>query len=76
LFQHYLRLEGLALSWVGSGRIIFSLNYTQADFDAVADRFVRAAQKMQQDGWWWSDIGLTNKSIKRRILREMLAVKF
>jgi glutamate-1-semialdehyde 2,1-aminomutase len=31
---------------------------------------------MQQDGWWWSDIGLTNKSIKRRILREMLAVKF
>ena len=76
LFQHYLRLEGLALSWVGSGRIIFSLNYTQADFDAVADRFVSAAQKMQQDGWWWSDIGLTNKSIKRRILREMLAVKF
>jgi glutamate-1-semialdehyde 2,1-aminomutase len=71
-----LRLEGLALSWVGSGRIIFSLNYTEADFEAVADRFVEAAQKMQRGGWWWSDAQLTNKSIKRRILREMLAARF
>jgi glutamate-1-semialdehyde 2,1-aminomutase len=76
LFQHYLRLEGLALSWVGSGRIIFSLNYTHADFDAVADRFIEAAKKMHQDGWWWIDTQMTNKSIKRRILREMLAAKF
>ena len=44
MLQFYLRAEGLALSWVGTGRLIFSLNYTQADFDAVADRFVAAAQ--------------------------------
>jgi glutamate-1-semialdehyde 2,1-aminomutase len=36
LFQHYLRLEDLALSWVGTGRIIFSLNYSQADFGVSA----------------------------------------
>jgi glutamate-1-semialdehyde 2,1-aminomutase len=72
LFQHYLRLEGLALSWVGSGRIIFSLNYTEQDFEAVAERFVRAAQAMQADGWWWSSPELTNKTIKRRLLRELL----
>jgi glutamate-1-semialdehyde 2,1-aminomutase len=28
MFQYYLRAEGLALSWVGTGRLIFSLNYT------------------------------------------------
>jgi len=76
LFQHYLRLEGLALSWVGTGRIIFSLNYTQADFDAVAERFVRAARNMQRDGWWQGDPNITNKSIKHRILREVLQRKF
>jgi glutamate-1-semialdehyde 2,1-aminomutase len=75
LFQYYLRLEGLSLSWVGTGRIIFSLNYTDQDFDEVASRFVRAAQNMQRDGWWWTDASLTNKAIKRRILREMLKAK-
>jgi glutamate-1-semialdehyde 2,1-aminomutase len=76
LFQHYLRLEGLALSWVGSGRLIFSLNYTDADFDAVAQRFVGAALAMQRGGWWWRNPALTNKAIKRRLLREMLAQRF
>ncbi len=73
LFQHYLRLEGLALSWVGTGRVIFSLNYTEADFEEVMARFVRAAHAMQKGGWWWYTPTQTNKTIKRRILRELLA---
>jgi len=73
MFQYYLRAEGLALSWVGTGRLIFSLNYTEADFAAVADRFVAAAAAMQQAGWWWSPLLATNKQIRRRILREMIA---
>src|SRR6202035_360251 len=34
MLQYYLRGEGLALSWIGSGRLIFSHNYTDADFEA------------------------------------------
>jgi len=76
LFQYYLRAEGLALSWVGTGRLIFSLNYGDADMHEVAERFVRAAHRMQRDGFWWSDPGLTNKTIKRKLLRELLAALF
>ncbi len=76
MLQYYLRAEGLALSWVGTGRLIFSLNYTDADFSEVADRFVAACEKMKRDGWWWQDASLTNKNIKRRILKEMVRKKF
>jgi glutamate-1-semialdehyde 2,1-aminomutase len=75
MFQYYLRAEGLALSWVGTGRLIFSLNYTEADFIEVANRLVTAATKMKQDSWWWRDASLTNKNIRRRILKEMLTRK-
>ena len=72
MFQYYLRAAGLALSWVGTGRLIFSLNYTAADYAEVARRLISAARDMQRDGWWWSDPKVTNKSINRRILKEML----
>ena len=71
MFQYYLKAEGLLLSWVGTGRLIFSLNYTDADFAAVSTKFVQAARRMVLDGWWWADTEMTNKTIKRRILGEM-----
>jgi glutamate-1-semialdehyde 2,1-aminomutase len=75
MLQYYLRAEGLLLSWVGTGRFIFSLNYSEADFGEVAERFVRAARRMEGDGWWWGDAALTDRSIRRRILREMISVR-
>jgi glutamate-1-semialdehyde 2,1-aminomutase len=72
MLQYYLRAEGLMLSWIGTGRLIFSLDYTDADFMAVAERFVAAARATKADGWWWRNPTLTNRSIKRTILKEMI----
>jgi glutamate-1-semialdehyde 2,1-aminomutase len=73
MLQYYLRAEGIALSWVGTGRLIFSLDYGDAEFDAVVERFAAAAVAMRDDGWWWSGAALTNKAIRRGIVREMVA---
>jgi glutamate-1-semialdehyde 2,1-aminomutase len=75
MLQYYLRLHDLALSWVGSGRMIFSLNYTDEDFEAVSVRFLAAASQMKQDGWW-DHVPESNRDIRRGILKEMLSARF
>ncbi len=75
MLQDYRRAGGLALSWVGTGRMIFTLACSEADFEYVAQRFVAACRAMEADGWWWSDPALTNRAIRRGILREMIAQK-
>ena len=37
MFQYYLRAEGLALSWVGTGRCLFSLDFTPHQYFRRAD---------------------------------------
>jgi glutamate-1-semialdehyde 2,1-aminomutase len=76
MFQYYLRAHDLALAWIGTGRLIFSHAYTDAQFDAVADRIVAAARAMRDDGWWWHAPDLTNAAIKRQVLREMLSARW
>jgi glutamate-1-semialdehyde 2,1-aminomutase len=75
MLQFYLRREGLALSWVGTGRLIFSLDFSDADFEAVSQRFLAAARAMQRDGWWWQGPGASNQTIRRGLLREMLRAR-
>ena len=76
MLQYYLRAEGLALSWVGTGRFIFSLDYTDEQFAEVTNRFIAAASAMQRDGWWWHDARNSNQSIRRKILKELIAHRF
>ncbi len=73
MLQFYLRAEGLALSWVGTGRLIFGLHHDDAAFDQALQRFVAACRRMQADGWWWQGAELSDRSIKRGLLREMLS---
>ena len=75
MFQFYLRANELSLSWVGSGRIIMSHNFSDEEYEQVMDRFVVAARQMKQDGWWWHSPRLSNRAIKRQMLREMLVAK-
>jgi glutamate-1-semialdehyde 2,1-aminomutase len=74
--QYYLGAEGLLLSWIGTGRLIFSHNYSDADFAAVADRFVAGASAMQRDGWWRHDATLTDRAIRRTVLKEIIAERW
>jgi glutamate-1-semialdehyde 2,1-aminomutase len=73
MFQYYLRAEGLALSWVGTGRLVFSHNFTAEDMVAVCDRFVAAARAMRDDGWWWEARVLTDRAIRWQLARELAA---
>ena len=76
MLQFYLRDEGLALSWVGSGRMIFSLNYGEAEMQQVLERLLRACARMAEDGWWWAPPeGHSRRRIGRQLLREMLAAR-
>jgi glutamate-1-semialdehyde 2,1-aminomutase len=73
LLQYYLRAAGLMLSWVGTGRFIFSHDYADAQFGEVCSRIVDGARQMGEDGFFFRDPALTNRKIQRRILRETIA---
>jgi glutamate-1-semialdehyde 2,1-aminomutase len=75
MFQYYLRSEGLGLSWVGTGRLIFSHDFSDSDFETVASRFIAAAKAMQNDGWWWQAPAITNRAIKRQVMREIVGAR-
>jgi glutamate-1-semialdehyde 2,1-aminomutase len=75
MLQYYLRAEGLALSWVGTGRLIFSLDIDDALFAEIVRRFVAATRAMMADGWWDTPERLTNKALRRAILKRALRVR-
>jgi glutamate-1-semialdehyde 2,1-aminomutase len=76
MFQYYLRAQGLALSWVGTGRFIFTLAYTAGEYAEVERRFLAAAREMQADGWWWRSPGLDARVIRRSLVRELLRARW
>ncbi|MFP5467784.1 MAG: aminotransferase class III-fold pyridoxal phosphate-dependent enzyme, partial [Gammaproteobacteria bacterium] len=75
MLQYYLRDQGLALSWVGTGRMVFNLSYTDPDMEAVLRRLLAACEAMRQDGWWWQGPALNRGRVARRLLREMVSAR-
>ncbi len=72
LLQYYLRAEGISLGWIGTGRFIFSHDYTDEDVAEVIRRFVTAAKAMDADGWFWRDPNASEASIRSSVMREIL----
>jgi glutamate-1-semialdehyde 2,1-aminomutase len=71
LLAYFLREQGVALSWVGSGRMIFALDFSEADFDLLQARILAAAAAMREGQWWWTGAP-PNARLRRRALREAL----
>lgn len=71
MLQYYLRLHGIHLSWIGTGRLIFGHDYTDADLQGFAERFLAASRQMRDDGFWWHPPGQTRRGIGRALVRDM-----
>ncbi len=74
LLQYYLRARGVALSWVGTGRCLISMDFTEADYRRLQEAVVRAAEDMQRDGWWvppteWPD---REKRMRSKLIAEVV----
>merc|ERR1711988_2048714 len=70
MFQYYLKDEGVNLSWVGTGRLLFSLNWEKPDYDRLLERLLRACEAMKQ-GKWWEPVSNPSKNIKGNLMVEM-----
>ncbi len=73
MLQYYLRDAGISMSWIGTGRFVFGHDLTDDDFREIATRIAAAARAMREDGFWWRTGALTNGSIKRRVLGELVS---
>jgi glutamate-1-semialdehyde 2,1-aminomutase len=72
--QYLLRDEGVQLSWVGTGRLNFSLDFEKADLAKLKVKMITACKRMRDDGWWWTpdDKASFAKKIKARTVSEIV----
>merc|ERR1719453_2754648 len=52
MLQYYMRDAGVALSWVGTGRCLFALDWTEANYEELLKRMLNACAMMEKGGWW------------------------
>jgi glutamate-1-semialdehyde 2,1-aminomutase len=74
LLQYYLRAEGVTLSWVGTGRCLGNMDFTEEDYGSLRDKLLGAARQMQADGWWLSaeEHPGRERHMRTRLIREVL----
>src|SRR5262249_13081145 len=72
--QYYLRAEGVTLSWVGTGRCLGTMDFTDEDYDALRAKLTEAACRMRADGWWLTaaDHPGRERSMRTGLVREVI----
>lgn len=75
LLQYYLRDAGVNLSWVGTGRCMFNMDFNDDDLRDLTAAIIDAASGMRADKWWLDDIEHPTRArdIKAQITRDMVA---
>jgi len=67
MFQYYLKDAGVNLSWVGTGRLLFSLEWKEADYNRLLERMLAACEAMKTAGWWEPPVA----NIKAKLMVEI-----
>ncbi len=75
LLQYYLRAAGVNLSWVGTGRCMFNLDFNEVDLRDLTTAIITAGTRMRADKWWLdaAEHPARKQDIKTEIARDMLA---
>lgn len=78
LLQYYLRAEGVNLSWVGTGRCMFNLDFSEEDYTDMTEALLSAGLRMREDKWWQSEDDQPDRDrrIARATRRDLLAALF
>src|SRR5262245_22214251 len=74
LMQYYLRAEGVCMSWVGTGRCLFSMDFAELDYASLRMKLVRAAKRMLEDKWWLTDAEqpVAAKAVRARLTKDLV----
>jgi glutamate-1-semialdehyde 2,1-aminomutase len=73
LLQYYLRAAGITLSWVGTGRCLTSLDFSEDDYRELETKLFNAVRQMKADAWWLSETEQPGreKAMRQLLIREM-----
>merc|ERR1711920_1212694 len=67
MFQYYLKDAGVNLSWVGTGRLLFSLEWKSEDYDRLLEKMLVACEQMKSGGWWTPPVANIKKCLGMEI---------
>mmetsp|Transcript_57339 Transcript_57339/g.100439 ORF Transcript_57339/g.100439 Transcript_57339/m.100439 type:complete len:602 (+) Transcript_57339:108-1913(+) len=67
MLQYYMKDAGVNLSWVGTGRLLFSLEWKKEDYDRLLERMLNACEMMNKGGWWAMPVVNIKKALAKEI---------